>query len=62
MMDDNLEQLGLGIDDLLNLRAALLLPLPSEMHINVLRSKLPEVIRKIHESYVALGGDPLDLD
>lgn len=59
---DNLERLGLQIDKLCNLRTALQMPLPAQMHVDCLREQLPEVINEIHEAYVALGGEPIDLD
>lgn len=60
---DELEPIGLAIDDLLNLTCAMSLSMvPNETHVTALRAKLPEVIKKIHDAYVALGGDPLDLD
>lgn len=46
------EQIAEMIDRLENLNGALQLPLRAEMHVQQLKSALPEVIAKLKEAYI----------
>jgi septation ring formation regulator EzrA len=48
------ENLGQAIDRLDNLVHALQLPLSAQMHVDALRSNLPEVVKELKEAYEKL--------
>jgi hypothetical protein len=55
--EDKFEKLGLLIDKLDNYAHALKLPLPPQMHVEQLKSGLPEVVQKLKESFQELSGE-----
>lgn len=56
-MNDANERLGQLIDDLDSLAHSLQMPLPAEMHVDVLRSSLPEKVRLLKAAFVAVTGE-----
>lgn len=55
-MEDALEMLGRAIDRVDNLTYALQLPVPDKMHVEQLRTILPEVVAELKSGFVALTG------
>ncbi len=51
------EYLGQAIDELDNLAHALNFPLPPQMHVEALRSALPELVKKMKQHYVTVSGE-----
>lgn len=51
------EKLGLAIDRLENMAAALTLPLPAEMHVDQFRKTLPEIIKELKEGFIEATGE-----
>lgn len=56
-MDDKLEKLGRIIDGIDNLAHALQLPLPDNMHIECLRSSLPEKVEELKKVFIEISGN-----
>lgn len=56
-MNDNLEIIGQEVDRIDNLISALSIPMPAEMHIEQLKSILPEISAKIKEALFAETGE-----
>lgn len=51
------EKLGQAIDRVENLMTALQMPLPDGMHVQVLRSTLPEIVQELKEGFVEAAGE-----
>lgn len=56
-MTNEQEQLGQQIDTLDSLAHALNMPLPPEMHVNTLRTVLPDLVTDMRAAFVALTGE-----
>jgi hypothetical protein len=56
-MEDKYERLGLLIDKVDNLAHALQLPLPASMHVEQLRTALPEAVKELKESFIDITGE-----
>jgi hypothetical protein len=56
-MEDKYERLGLLIDKVDNLAHALQLPLPASMHVEQLRTTLPEAVKELKESFIDITGE-----
>lgn len=53
-MEDNAEELGQLIDSLDNLSHALLIPMPDKLHVESLRSSLPEKVKELKDVFVKI--------
>lgn len=61
-MDDAKESMGTTIDRLDSLAHGLMMAMPADFHLKMMRSSLPEVVRDLKKHYVAVtGGNPWDL-
>lgn len=61
-MADAKEDLGTTIDRLDSLAHGLLMAMPADFHLKMMKSTLPEVVRDLKKNYVAVTGDnPWDL-
>ena len=56
-MNEKYENLGLAIDRVDNLAHALQMPLPDKMHVEQLRSTLPEVVAELKAGFVEATGE-----
>lgn len=56
-MKDKFEQLGQLIDSFDNLAHALKMPLPPQMHIEQLRSSLPEKVQELKDVFIEITGE-----
>ena len=56
-MDEAQENLGIAIDRLDSLAHGLQLPMPAEFHLRQLKTLLPEVVKDLKESFVAVTGE-----
>lgn len=54
---ESMEMLGMQADTLENLLGAMKLPLPAQMHLDMLRPALEGVMQKLREVYVLETGD-----
>jgi hypothetical protein len=54
---DHAERLGLAADRLENISHALRLPIPHAIHVDALRSQLPEVVKELRAAYVGITGE-----
>jgi hypothetical protein len=45
------EDLGQAIDSVDNLAHALILPMPADFHVKAMKESLPEVVKRLKESY-----------
>lgn len=57
MQEQQLERLGLLIDELDSLAHGLKLPMPPHMHVEALAIALPEKVKKLKELYVEATGE-----
>lgn len=57
MKDDNLEKLGLLIDKLDNFTVAMSMPLPDRIHIESIKTLLPEMREEVLDVYTDEGGE-----
>jgi hypothetical protein len=55
-MEEKLERLGQLIDKVDNLAHALEIPMPAHMHVDSLKTLLPEVVKELKESFVEISG------
>ncbi|WP_140221232.1 hypothetical protein [Pseudomonas oryzihabitans] len=55
--EQTIEQLGDQIERLLNLAAALEMPLPDHLHVDQLRKSLPEITADLRKVYADLAGE-----
>lgn len=51
------ENLGQAIDRVDNLAHALILPRPPQIHLDSLRSNLPEVVKELKKAYEEVTGE-----
>ncbi len=56
-MNDKLEKLGQLIDSLDNIAHALTLQMPAQIHVDVLRTSLPEKVKEFKESFIEISGE-----
>lgn len=56
-MDGSSEILGSAIDRLDNLTHGLILPMPSDFHVNMLKTLLPEVVKELKCGFVVVTGE-----
>lgn len=56
-MNQAAEELGQAIDQVENLRSAITLPLPDHLHVQALRSSLPDVTMRLKRAFVELTGE-----
>lgn len=56
-MNDKFEQLGVLIDELDNLAHGLNLPIPANIHVEALKSSLPEKVAKLKEIFIEIAGE-----
>ena len=52
-----MEEIAEIVEKLINLNAALALLIPDRMHVEAMRSELPEVRDRLKEAYLKLGGE-----
>ena len=57
MTEESKEELGQAIDRVDNLAHALLLPLPAQMHVDSIKSILPEVVEELKAAYIKATGE-----
>lgn len=56
-MNDSQEKLGQAIDMVDNLAHALKMPIPNDMHVDCLRSSLPDVVGVLKRAFIELTGE-----
>lgn len=56
-MNEAFEKLGILIDEVDNLAHALQIPLPANMHIESLKSLLPEKVGKLKQLFIEITGE-----
>jgi len=55
--EEAIEELAETVDTLNNLFHALQMPVPAEIHVKAMREKVPEIMKKIKNAYLYLGGE-----
>lgn len=56
-MENKFEKLGQLIDSIDSLANGLNIPMPSDFHVQQLKSILPERVKKLKESFVEITGE-----
>jgi hypothetical protein len=56
-MEQKFETLGQLIDEVDNLAHAVQLPIPPQLHVDSLKTLLPEKVKKLKESFVEITGE-----
>ena len=56
-MDEKYEPLGQTIDRVNNILHALVIPMPAEFHLNMLKELLPEIVDELRAGFVKATGE-----
>jgi len=57
MNEDSKEKLGIAIDRVSNIEAALQIPMPPAFHIEQFKKLLPEIVKDLRDAYAELTGE-----